>query len=51
MRRLMKEPVMAKGMDKRKRDEKKPKKEKPKVIAAAPSTKDAVAGMIAKKSK
>ena len=34
---------MAKGMDKRKRDEKKPKAVKPKVIAAAPSTKDKVA--------
>lgn len=42
---------MAKGMDKRKRDVKKPKKEKPKVIAAAPSSKDAVAGMVARKSK
>lgn len=31
---------MAKGMDKRKRDIKKPKAEKPKVIAAAPSTKN-----------
>ncbi len=43
---------MAKGMDKRKRDEKKPKKEKPKVIAAAPSTKNnAVAGAVARASK
>lgn len=42
---------MAKGMNKRKRDEKKPKKEKPKVIAAAPSTKDLVAGNTAKKQK
>jgi hypothetical protein len=42
---------MAKGMNKRKRDEKKPKKEKPKVIAAAPSTKDAVSGLVAKKSR
>ena len=33
---------MAKGMNKR-RDEKKPKKEKPKVIAAAPSLKNVVA--------
>ncbi len=30
---------MAKGMDKRKRDEKKPKKQKPKTNASAPSTK------------
>ncbi|SEO09401.1 hypothetical protein SAMN04489859_103421 [Paracoccus alcaliphilus] len=42
---------MAKGMNKRKRDEKKPKKEKPKVIAAAASTKDIVAGVIAKKAR
>lgn len=42
--------VMAKGMDKRKRDEKKPKKETPKVIAAAPSTKDAVSKAVAKKN-
>ncbi|WP_295046647.1 hypothetical protein [uncultured Paracoccus sp.] len=42
---------MAKGMDKRKRDVKKPKKEKPKVIAAAPSTKDVVAGTVARQSK
>ena len=42
---------MAKGMNKRKRDEKKPKKEKPKVIAAAPSSKDVVAGIVAKKSR
>ena len=34
--------IMAKGMNKR-RDEKKPKKEKPKVIAAAPSLKNVVA--------
>lgn len=33
---------MAKGMDKRKRDVKKPKAEKPKVIAAAPSLKNLV---------
>lgn len=33
---------MAKGMDKRKRDVKKPKAEKPKVIAAAPSMKNLV---------
>ncbi|WP_277750071.1 hypothetical protein [Falsirhodobacter deserti] len=39
---------MAKGMNKRKRDEKKPKKEVPKVIAAAPSTKDAVSKAISK---
>lgn len=31
---------MAKGMDKRKKDAKKPKAEKPKVIAAAPSMKN-----------
>lgn len=31
---------MAKGMDKRKRDAKKPKAEKPKVVAAAPSMKN-----------
>ena len=34
---------MAKGMTKRRRDEKKPKKEIVKVIAAAPSMKNAVA--------
>ncbi|MDB6454712.1 hypothetical protein [Falsirhodobacter sp. 20TX0035] len=39
---------MAKGMNKRKRDEKKPKKEVPKVIAAAPSLKDAVSKVVAK---
>jgi hypothetical protein len=42
---------MAKGMDKRKRDEKKPKKEKPKVIAAAPSSKFPVASATAKAGK
>ena len=42
---------MAKGMNKRKRDEKKPKKEKPKVIAAAPSTKDPVSDMVARKGR
>jgi len=42
---------MAKGMDKRKRDEKKPKAVKPKVIAAAPSTKDKVASAVASKPK
>jgi hypothetical protein len=42
---------MAKGMNKRKRDEKKPKKEKVKVIAAAPSTKDVVAAAIGRKNK
>ena len=42
---------MAKGMDKRKRDEKKPKKETPKVIAAAASTKDAVNGIVAKANR
>jgi len=35
--------TMAKGMTKRRRDEKKPKKEVVKVIAAAPSMKNAVA--------
>lgn len=35
--------IMAKGMTKRRRDEKKPKKEVVKVIAAAPSMKNAVA--------
>lgn len=34
---------MAKGMTKRRRDEKKPKKEVVKVIAAAPSMKNTVA--------
>lgn len=34
---------MAKGMTKRRRDEKKPKKEVVKVIAAAPSMKNSVA--------
>jgi hypothetical protein len=34
--------AMAKGMDKRKRDEKKPKKEKPKPAIATPSTKNSV---------
>lgn len=42
---------MAKGMNKRKRDVKKPKQEKPKTIAAAPSTKDAVAGAVAKMNR
>ncbi len=42
---------MAKGMNKRKRDEKKPKKEKQKVIAAAPSTKDVVSKAVTKASK
>lgn len=39
---------MAKGMNKRGRDEKKPKKETRKVIAAAPSTKTAVADTVSK---
>jgi hypothetical protein len=44
--------TMAKGMTKRRRDEKKPKKEVVKVIAAAPSMKNAVAINIPKaKSK
>jgi hypothetical protein len=34
--------MMAKGMDKKGKNDKKPKKEKPKVIAAAPSTKNSV---------
>jgi hypothetical protein len=34
--------TMAKGMDKKGKNDKKPKKEKPKVIAAAPSTKNSV---------
>lgn len=42
---------MAKGMDKRKRDVKKPKKEKPKVIAAAPSSKNVVPAAIARSSR
>ncbi|CAM3492507.1 hypothetical protein PANO111632_20070 [Paracoccus nototheniae] len=42
---------MAKGMNKQKRDVKKPKKEKPKVIAAAPSTKDVVSKAVAQKNK
>ncbi len=43
---------MAKGMTKRRRDDKKPKKEAVKVIAAAPSLKNAVAVTAAKtKSK
>ena len=39
--------IMAKGMNKR-RNEKKPKKETPKVIAAAPSTKNVVAATVSK---
>ena len=42
---------MAKGMSKRGRDEKKPKKQVPKVIAAAPSTKDVVAATVKSKGK
>lgn len=42
---------MAKGMNKRGRDEKKPKKQVPKVIAAAPSTKDIVAATVKAKGK
>jgi len=42
---------MAKGMSKRGRDEKKPKKQVPKVIAAAPSTKDVVAATVKAKGK
>ena len=39
--------IKAKGMNKR-RDEKKPKKATPKVIAAAPSTKNVVAATVSK---
>ena len=39
---------MAKGMNKRRRDEKKPKKETPKVIAAAPSMKNVVAATVSR---
>lgn len=39
---------MAKGMDKRKRDE---KKQKPKTNASAPSTKDVVSAAVAAKGK
>ncbi|WP_281352150.1 hypothetical protein [Paracoccus aestuariivivens] len=42
---------MAKGMNKRKRDEKKPKTVKSKIIAAAPSTKDKVSGLVSGKPK
>lgn len=42
---------MAKGMNKRKRDEKKPKKEKPKTNASAPSTKDVVSNAVARQGK
>ena len=42
---------MAKGMEKRRRDEKKPKKVVPKTIAAAPSLKNVVAAAPALKSK
>lgn len=42
---------MAKGMNKRKRDEKKPKKEAPKVIAAAPSPKTPLVGTALKVAK
>lgn len=42
---------MAKGMDKRKRDEKKPKRQKPKTNASAPSTKDVVSAAVAAKGK
>jgi hypothetical protein len=37
---------MAKGMNKRKRDEKEPKKENPKFIAAAPNLKFPVANAV-----
>lgn len=43
--------IMAKGMDKRKRDEKKPKKEKPKTNASAPSTKDVVSKAVAQQNR
>ena len=39
---------MAKGMQKRKRDEKKPKKVVPKTIAAAPSLKNLMAAPLVK---
>lgn len=39
---------MAKGMNKRGRDEKKPKKEAPKVTAAAPSLKNVVSTTVSK---
>jgi len=39
---LRKEHIVAKGMAKRGREEKKPKKEAVKVVAAAPSMKNAV---------
>ena len=39
---------MAKGMNKRRRDDKKPKKEVVKTIAAAPSMKNTVAVTVAK---
>ncbi|WP_267900307.1 hypothetical protein [Falsigemmobacter faecalis] len=42
---------MAKGMEKRRRDEKKPKKVVPKTIAAAPSLKNTAAAAPMLKSK
>lgn len=42
---------MAKGRDKRKRDEKKPKKEVPKTNASAPSTKNIVSDAMKPKAK
>lgn len=50
-RRLYRSENMAKGMNKRKRDEKKPKKEAPRVIAAAPSTKTSLIGAALKVAK
>lgn len=50
-RRHIRSDIMAKGMDKRKRDEKKPKKEKPKTNASAPSTKDVVSKAVAKQNQ
>jgi len=44
-------PKMAKGMEKRRRDEKKPKKVVPKTIAAAPSLKNVVASAPTLKAK
>lgn len=44
-------PIMAKGMEKRRRDEKKPKKVVPKVLASAPSLKNTVAAAPVLKAK
>jgi len=45
------ETIMAKGMEKRRRDEKKPKKVIPKTIAAAPSLKNLAASNPTLKAK